>query len=44
MLPEFDKSADHEVCSSDCIRFHCVRFARIRGFTAAFSSENVAAI
>jgi hypothetical protein len=44
MLLNPDKTADHEVCSSDCNRFHCVRFAGIRGFTAAFSREGVAAI
>jgi hypothetical protein len=38
------KSGDHEVCSSDHSRFHCVRFASIRGFTTAFPCESGAAI
>jgi hypothetical protein len=45
MLSDSDKTANHEMCSSsDHRRFHCVRFAGIRGFTAAFSCENVTAI
>jgi hypothetical protein len=41
---DFDKSANHEVCSSDHSRFHCVRVASIRGVTTAFSGESGAAI
>ena len=44
MLLDSDMSAGHEMCSSDRDRFDCVRFARFRGFTAAFSCESVAAI
>ena len=44
MLSESDKSADHEMCSSDRGRFHCVRFASDRSVTTALSSESGAAI
>jgi len=44
MLLKSDKSADHEVCSSDYGRFHCVRFTSVRGATTALSSESGAAI
>jgi hypothetical protein len=45
MPSDSDKTANHEMCSSsDHGRFHCVRFAGIRGFTAAFSGENLTAI
>jgi len=38
------RAPGYEMCSSHHDRFYCVRFARIRGFTTAFSSESVAAI
>jgi hypothetical protein len=45
MLSDSDKTANHEMCSSsDHGRFHCVRFAGIRGFETAFSGESVTAI
>jgi hypothetical protein len=44
MLSESDKSADHEMCSSDHGRFHCVRFASVRSVTTALSGEGGAAI
>jgi hypothetical protein len=44
MLSESDKSADHEMCSSDHGRFHCVRFASVRSVTTALSGESSAAI
>jgi hypothetical protein len=44
MLSEFDKTARHEMCSSDHVRFGCVRFAGIGGVTTAFSGESWPAI
>lgn len=44
MLSESDKSADHEICSSDHGRFHCVRFTNVRSVTTALSGESRAAI
>ena len=45
MPSDSDKTANHEMCSSsDHGCFHCVRFAGIRGFTAAFPGESVTAI
>jgi hypothetical protein len=44
MLSESDNSADHEICSSDHGRFHCVRFASVRSVTTALSGESGAAI
>jgi hypothetical protein len=44
MLLKPDKSAEHEKCSSDHGRFHCVRFTSVRGATTALSSESGAAI
>jgi hypothetical protein len=44
MLSDSDKTADHEICSSDHGRFHCVRFASIRGLPTAFSGESGAAV
>jgi hypothetical protein len=44
MVWESDKSADHEMCSSDHGRFHCVRFASVRSVTTALSGESGAAI
>jgi hypothetical protein len=44
MLSDSAKTAGHEKCSSDRYRFYCVRFAGIRGFTAAFSGQSCAAI
>ena len=44
MLSEFDKSADHEMCSSNHGRFHCIRFASVRSVTTALSGESGAAI
>jgi hypothetical protein len=44
MLSESDKSAHHEVCSTDHNRLHCVGFASIRGLPTAFSGESSAAI
>jgi hypothetical protein len=44
ILLDFDKSADHEMCSSDHGRFRCVRFTSVRGATTALSSESGAAI
>jgi hypothetical protein len=43
MRLDFDKSAGHEMCSSDHGRFHCIRFASVRGFATAFSGESGAA-
>ena len=44
MLPQFDKTALHEVCSSDHIRFRCIRFACTGSVTTSFSSESRSAI
>ena len=44
MRSESDKSADHEICSSDHCRFHCVRFASVRSVSTALSGESGAAI
>jgi hypothetical protein len=44
MLSDSDKTANHEVRSTNCDRLHCVRFAGIRGLPAAFSGESSAAI
>jgi hypothetical protein len=44
MLSKSDKSADHEMCSSDHIRFHSLRFAGIGSVTTALSGESGAAI
>jgi hypothetical protein len=40
MLLRFDKTAHHEMCSSDHIRFDCTRFAGIGSVTTAFSGED----
>jgi hypothetical protein len=44
MLSDSDKTADHEMCSSDHGCFHCVRFASIRGLPTAFSGESSASV
>ena len=44
MLSESDKSADHEMCSSDHCRRHCVRFASVRSVPTALSGESQPAI
>ena len=44
MLSESDKTADHEMRSSDHGRFYCVCFARVRSVTTALSGESGAAI
>src|SRR4029077_18861327 len=44
MLSESDKTADHEMCTSDHGPFHCVRFASVRSVTATLSGESGAAI
>jgi hypothetical protein len=44
MLSDSDMSARYEMCSSDHNRFHCVRFASVRGVATALSSEGDAAI
>ena len=44
MLSKSDKSADHEMCSSDHRRFNCVRFASVRSVTTALSGESQPAI
>jgi hypothetical protein len=43
-LLQFDKTARHEMCSSDHIRFYCVRFAGMGSVTTAFSGESRPAI
>jgi hypothetical protein len=40
MLSDSDKSANHEVCSSDYDRFYRVGFASISGIPTAFSGES----
>ena len=44
MLSESDKTADHEMCTSDHGPFHCVRFASVRSVTTTLSGESGAAI
>ena len=44
MLSESDKTADHEMCTSDHGPFHCVRFPSVRSVTTALSGESGAAI
>ena len=44
MLSKSDKTADHEMSTSDHGPFHCVRFASVRSITAALSGESGAAI
>src|SRR6478752_7326003 len=44
MLSESDKTADHEMCTSDHGPFDCVRFASVRSVTTAYSGESGAAI
>jgi hypothetical protein len=44
MLSESDKTADHEMSTSDHGPFHCVRFASVRSLTTAHSGESDAAI
>jgi hypothetical protein len=44
MLSESDKTADHEMSTSDHGPFHCVRFASVRSVTTALSCESGAAI
>src|SRR5262249_14448815 len=44
MLSQFDKTAVHEVCSSDHIRFRCIGFACTGSVTTSFSSESRSAI
>ena len=43
-LLQFDKTARHEMCSSDHIRFYCVRLAGMGSVTTAFSGESRPAI
>ena len=44
MLSKSDKTADHEMSTSDHGPFHCVRFASVRSVTTALSGESGAAI
>ena len=44
MLSESDKTADHEMCSSDHCRRYCVRFAGVRSVPTALSGESQPAI
>ena len=44
MLLQSGKTARNEMCSSDRIRFCCVRFAGIGSASAGFSSESRSAI
>jgi len=41
---QFDKAVQYEMCSSDHIRFYCVRFAGTRGPTTAYPSEIAPAV
>jgi hypothetical protein len=44
MLLQSDKTARHEMCSSDHVRFDYARFAGIGSITTALSGENYPAI
>jgi hypothetical protein len=44
MLSESDKTADHEMSTSDHGPFYCVRFASVRSVTTTLSGESGAAI
>ena len=44
MLSESDKTADHEMSTSDHGPFHCVRFASVRSVTTTLSGKSGAAI
>jgi hypothetical protein len=41
---DFDKTARHEMCSSNRIHFRCLCLAGVRGLATAFPCENRAAI
>jgi hypothetical protein len=44
MLSKSDKTADHEMSTSDHGPFHCVRFASVRSVTTPLSGESGAPI